>query len=950
MLINIILIVVFLLLVGLSAFHGVMRDLGKARTRGIGMLAAALLAVLLTLLTKDFWVSESLLDGLLAAAGNQQLFGDLMENSPTLAAMLFECMASLIAPILCLVYFAVLAFVMWIAYLIIAVVLADRLKEHTEKCKRSKLRAGIWGGVWGAVIFVMLMVPVAAYMEIATPVATSVLQADILSEESEQSLQETVDEYIAPVDGGTAMVYRAIGGGLLVDCMTDFSIDDQDIDFSEEVGSVCSLACSIVQIADEDFQNYGAKQTAAVNAVADAFEDSVLLPRIAGELVYGATDSWLNNRPFLGIDRPSAGNMADLFDPFINRVFEILRQDAHDPAALQRDIRTVADLINIFAEHRVFENLSSTDRLMSSLSSNGIMSKLLTKLGENNSMKALIPEVTNLGVRAIATTLDIPGDKAAIYEELLTNVAKNVNYTKTLPEDQRADFLVDSLKESFDEAGVPVDEEILLCYSVSMIEDLVESDKHSITADDVQAFFAIYATNANLTKSGEESSEQSTGGLSATLPLKERDPYASTVYAGKTKEELKKTGAAALANTYRYLMSLSFDDPTADFAEAKKTVKEIYTQVLEKESSELGVLDSFVLTQKPSNATYQASVGLQDAEMLVTSKVLLSDLLIDPLAVTEKLNGEGLNVEVAAITEIFTAANDLYKKVSYGSNIGLEQISGSVGKILDALKGSTGYGSEQTADLFTAILQSETVRSSANLDVKTATEMAQKATEGATAPNYTQTVTAVSKTVTVITNYNKEGHEVTDEEIVSLIRSINRQSAAMLEIYSTPKRLESHNVPAKYSGVSAELLANVFHYMAETAMTDAQYDQEAKALNALLNVAFTARENSGSKYLFAKDGRVSVFTGTADDTVALFMNSHAITSALKESLLKDGVVRPDRYDVYDLSAKQPADSTDYAECREAMLRYYEQHPTEENKLSLYALAALFGITDQPFLG
>ncbi|MBQ9806050.1 MAG: hypothetical protein IJW49_06045 [Clostridia bacterium] len=950
MIINVILIIVFLHLIGLSAFHGVLRDLGKARTRGIGMLIAAVLAVVLTLLTKDFWVSESLLDGVLAAAGNQQLFGDLMESSPTLAAMLFECMASLIAPILCLVYFIVLAFVMWIAYLIIAVVLADRLKEHTKKCKRSKLRAGIWGGVWGAVICVMLMVPLAAYMEIATPVATSVLQADILTEESEQSLQEAVDEYIAPVDGGSAMVYRAIGGGLLVDCMTDFSIDDQDIDFSEEVGSVCSLACSIVQLADEDFQNYGAKQTAAVNAVADAFEDSVLLPQIAGDLVYGATDSWLNNRPFLGIDRPSAGSMAELFDPFINRVFEILRQDAHDPAALQRDIRTVADMINIFAEHRVFENLSSTDRLMASLSSNGIMSKLLTKLGENSSMKALIPEVTNLGVRAIATTLDIPGDKVAVYEEFLASVAKDINYTKILPDDQRATYLADSLKESFDEAGIPIDEEILICYSVSMIEDLVENDKHSITADDVQAFFAIYATSEPVAKTEEEASEQSTDGLSATFPLKKEDPYANTVYAGKTAKELQKTGAAALANAYRYLMTLTFDYPTSDSAEATKTVKKIYTQVLEKDASEISALDSFALTQKPLDATYQASLGLQKSETLVTTKVLLSDLLIDPRVVTEKLNGEGLTVEVTAITDIFTAANDLYKKVSYGSNIGLEQISDSVGQILDALKASTGYGSDQTAELFTAILQSKTVRDSANLDVKTATEMAQKATEGESAPNYTQTVTVVSKAVTVITNYNKEGHEVTDEEIVSLIRNINRQSAAMLEIYSTPKRLEGHGVPTKYSSVTAELLTKVFHFMAAADLTDAQYEQEAKALNALLNVAFSARENSGSKYLFAKDGKVSVFSGTADETVALFMSSRAITSALRDSLLTDGAIRADRYDVYDLSAKQPADSTDYADCQAAMLRYYEQHPSEETKLSLYALAALFGITDQPFLG
>jgi len=950
---NLIFVGVFLLIIGLSALHGRSRNLGKARIRGICMLVSATLAVILTVLTKDFWVSDSLLDGVLAETGNQQLFGDLMESSPTLATMLSECMASLIAPLLCLVYFILLSFVSWIVYLIITVIFASSIREHTEKCKHSKLRASVWGGIWGAVICIMLMVPVSGYLEVAAPVTSSILESDILTADSEQYLQETVDEYIEPINGGTAMVYRAMGGGLLVDCMTDFSLEDQDIDFSEEIGSVSSLACGAIQLMDDDIENYGSKEATAVNAVADAFQDSTLLPAIAGELIYGATDNWLNNRPFLGMEPPTAGEMSELFDPFIHSLFVILHEDAHNSAALQADIRTVADMMNIFAEHGVFQNLSNKDRLMTSLSSDGIMGKLISKLGENQSMKALIPEVTNLGVRAIAVALEIPSDKTEVYDQLFADVTRAVNYTKILPEDQRANYLTAGLKTSFDEAGVPVDEEILQCYSVSMIEDLVNNnEKPDVTTEDVQAFFAVYAMNAVEGGESVQSELDSTQGLSAglTVVLGDTDPFANTVYAGKSEAELKKTGAAALAKVYISLKTLSFETPEEDAAEAKEIVLQVYAELLD-DDDRLADLSSFNMTAKLSKEGEQAAAGLKSAETLVTKKVLMSDLLIDSKSAAERLDAEAVALEAAAITEIFVAADNLQKQMAYGSNVGLEEISTPVGQILDALQSSGSYGQEQTAGLFTAILQSETVRTSANLDVKTATLMAEKATEGGEKPSYRQTMTVVSKTVTVMTELGKEGQEISDEELVELIRNINRQSAAMLEVYATPERVESYNVAPKYSGVSSELLTKIFHFMAVTEMSEEEYAKEATALNHLLDVAFSARENSGAKYLFAKEGQVSVFSGSAEEMVEIFMSSRSVTAALRDSFLDEtGNIRDDRFDVYDLGAKQPADSSDRGDCIDAMTAYYEQNPTEENKHSLYALSALFGITQDAFLG
>ena len=938
--INLIWVALFVLIVGLGVLQAYFRDLGKARIRGISVVSCAILAVVLTILTKDLWMSESTLDGILAGFGDTKMFVELMEVSPSLCEVILQCIASLIAPILCLVYFVLLAFLTWIAYLIVTMILSQKLKDHNEDAKHNKIRACIWGGVQGFVIFLILMVPVSSYVEIAAPIVDNVTKADILDDETEKNLQAIMDGYIAPVNNGTALVYRYMGGKLIVDSMTDFSVKDIDVDFSEEIGAVASLACNVVELANTEFTNYGPAEGAAVAAVADSFEESVLLPTITGELIYSATDSWLNGRTFLGIEKPSAGEMGAIFDPFLEALLEILHDDAKASQTLQADIRTVAAIVNIFAEHRVFENLSDVDQLMTTLSSNGIVGKLVTTLGENQSMKRLIPEITNLGVRAIATTLGVPADVHQVYGELLDDITKSVNYVKILPEDQRIDYLTENLGIAFDNAGVPIDEELLDCFSVSMIKDLVESDKAQISSNDIQAFFEVYAMNS---ESSLPQTTDSSEGLSATIPLNKNDRFAGTAYAGKSEDELKQTGAAVLAVVYSQLTMIDSEGNENFSVEAIAIISASYGNILNSDSTTMKKLESINLKKAPTAEGFKVTVALKQSDTMITQKVMMSDLLIDSKVAAGNINADTLDGEVETVTKIFDAANSLSKQLSYGNNIGVEEIAGSVGEILDALDSSNSYGGEKTASLFTAVLQSETVRETANIDMKTATQMAQKATEGN--PNYTQTMNVVSTTVTVMNKFSKEDEEITEEELIELIRSINPQSAGMLEVFATPERLQSYNVPEKYSGISSELIATVFHHMASAEFTDAEYQQEAKALNQMLNIALSARTSSGAKYLFAKEGQVSVLPYSAEEMVALFMSSQSIGATLRDTMLVNGVLREDRYDAFDLAAKMPTDSTDCQDGIAAFEAYYQANASEQNRQTINALAALLGISN-----
>ncbi len=937
---NLILTLFILLTIGISVLFGFLRGLGKSRIRGISVLACAVTAVLVTALLRGSVVSDTLMQETVIPwlqAMEQSEIADMLGMSPTLNAALLNTAYSLIAPVLCVVLFAVFSFITWLAYAIVTLIIGDALREHNENSAYPRTRAIAWGLIQGFVIVAICLIPVSTYLSIAPPAAEAVIDSGVLAEDEEQ-VQEILNNEILPMNKNFLLVtYRALGGNGLSSAMTNFKINDTKIKLNDEIDSIADFACNIIKLTEKKVEEYGEAEANVIMSIADSFEDSVLLPTIAGEVIYNVTDAWLNDRSFLGMSKPELGDMEELFAPFLERLFIVLRNDAKNTAALQADFRTVAQLISTLSAHGVFSNLSDTEGLMESMSSQGIINSMITTLGSNQSMKVLIPEITNMGVRAIATTLGIPSDVDAVYGSFLDEVAGSLNSVRDMSEAQRVGALSAKLTNAFDNAGIPIDKEIIDCYSVSMVEDLiVGTDKEQLTADDIQAFFTVYALN--VAEPAQEGSSDSSSGLSATKPLDSTDLFAGTVYEGKTEEELKKSGAAVLASVAKKLSQI---DPEGDIAEQAKTIlTETYEELLGSGSAVLETLVQIEITQPASNAGIEATASLQSSDEMITVVVTLTDLLVDTEQAAQGITSDTLEQESAAISAIFSAASDLTKQNADSEEIDVTKVAGTVGSILDSLNETQSFGSEKTSNLFTAVMQSETVRNSADMDMETATKMAEKATEGG--GNYTQTMNAVSSGIDVFTKLGNDNEKLTDEELVQLIRDINPQTAGMMEIYVTPTRIVGYGVDEQYSGTSAELLSTTFSYLAHAELSEDEFDKEAKALNQALNVAIAAKSHSSGRKLFGE------VLPSATETVHTFMASKSLSYSLRTTLLdENGKVKEGKYDAFDLSERIPETSSDYQECVDAMNAYYQNAPTEENYLTLKAISALLGV---PFDG
>ena len=938
---NLILCLVSVGIIAINILVCLGRGVHKSRVRALMIVGCAVGAVALTVVSRSAVVSETVMANniipFLNTLPNMSVAVEMLNISATLREILANIITSLTTPIICVLLFLVLSFFTWIVYLVLGI-----KKKSTTL---GGLRALGWGALQGIVCVAVVMIPIASYTEYVPAIGTTVLESGILPTEQQEPVQEALKE-VEAANKGVLVVYRALGGQQVCNALGNFKVNGHTVAMTEEINSITSLGIQAYRIGKTPVAEYGSTEVLAMHAIADSFEDSVLLPTIAGEIIYDATQKWLNDQPFFGIAKPSFGEMNDAFDPLFTSLLTILNTDARDTEALQADFSTVADMIATLAENGIFADFSNTDALLEKLSAKGVVTQLIYSLGENQSMKVLIPEINKLGMRIIATTLGVPENADVIYNSFIDDVVVALNEIRTLEGEQaRIETLSSKLDQAFDEAGIVVDPALLDCYSASMITDLLKGTD-PITMQDVQDFFTIL----NLSMVGEPAPEQPDEPLTDEIVYRESFALAESqtsnttlsgnAYADMTDEQLQKSGAATLASALKKL------------AEAQTVGEEtgvvlvtVYAELLVEAPETLEKLASVQLTVAVSEETIEVSASLSSAETVknITKKVTLEDLLIDSEAAAETITEETIQKEADAISAIFDAANELKTQLGQGSEMKLEDVAGAVGNILDSLGQTETFGSDKTADLFTAVLQSETVREAAGLDMKTATDMANSVTDSSKGEvSYTQTLTVVTGSISVVTKLGQNGETVTEEELIELIRNLNPQTAGMIEVYVTPARMESYNVPAQYATTTAQLISSLFHYMANETLSD--YDAEAKALNQILSVALSAKDHSDADSLYTKDGVEGVLPGTAYETVSTFLGSDAITYALRSTLLdENGKVIEDRRDAFGWGESMNTESEVYKETVDAIKTYYQEHKDEETKSDLIAFAALLGV-------
>lgn len=947
-----ILLGIVVLICGICAGISALRGLSKSIIRVSTVLFSAVAALVTCLILKGSIPSAEeavilLKDnlGLLAqflggsTTATIEEFLPFAEISPTLVEIAIQLVASLIMPLLCLLLFFLYALLTGLIYSIVTLILRKSLKASDEKKSHPRLIAAGLGLAQGLIIVAILFIPISGYLRVGEPALSTLVEQELV--DANDPAIQTVQNVVTEIDGAPVMkVYRVLGGNLMTSSLMKMEVADMNVKLEEEVDSITVLAVHVLNLSKTELAAYGEREAEILRAIGDSFDDSKLITPIAGDILYAASDAWLKGEAFLNMEKPDMGESTELLEPFVDAMLEIVHDDAPVDVLLQGDVKTLTEMAAILAQNGAFASMSDTDALLTVVSDEKVVKPLITTLGENRTMKLLIPEITNLGVRAIGQVLNIPQNTEAVYGNFMNEVAGALNEVGQLSEATQVTELSNRLGTAFDEAGIIVDDEVLDFYATSMAHDLVENNENGqVTAGDVQAFFLLYADQITAVMGETTLSRPSYDMLSYHKLADDEDAFAGTVYAGMTDDERKATAAAVLAQLCSELSRLNGEDES--FSEqAQVIVSTAFTGLLGEDHAILEAVISVEITQPVSSSSIQNTASMKSTEeMKKTSTVVtVEHLLVNSKVAADSITADTIAAEADAIAAIFNTAGalvDTLNNTNSDKPLDMNTLATSLGTILDSLKSTGSFGEDKTATLFTAVLQSKTVRDTAGLDMKTATEMANKATEGG--GNYTQTMGTVAGSLGIMEKL-QNNEKITDEELVDFMKNLTPQSAGMFQVFVTGDRLVTYGVPQQHSVVTAELVSSTFTYMAREDLKD--YDKEAKALNVVLQMAMSAKDSENKKLFSSSDDAGDGKLPTAKTAVSRVLDSEALRYSFVD-VLTDGE-KVTRFDPFGIGEKVNHGSQEYLDCQAAIYEYRDAHP-ETDDLVFEAVAAMFGV-------
>ncbi len=448
----------FILAMLVSVLFALVRGMSKSRVRFIILAVCLILAFVITWAFKSgantvYPQFEDMIEQALTSEEAKEVY-QLVSGSEPMQETLIGFATALVAPLFFFIVFTALRIVTWIIYFIVMLFIGGKMKRGDEGKALRGLRTLALGILQGALIFFVLMTPVYAYVEVALPVAKTALEQEEVqnalnggtdSEAAEQTAANTRNVYYTMcVDfgenatsiltklGGEKItlgvnvdpaaieqmmastqnnffysMYAKLGGNLTCNFLTEFKSGGEKTNVLKEVNAISKLAVEALKLKDiKGVESLDEKTALVISGLMDNIGESKLTQTIVGEVIYAVTDAWKNDRAVLGIEKPKLDPMVD---PILSAIIDDFHGDARNSTQLSADFKTLGEMVAVMAKADLFKEISGEntdpDQIIESLAKGTVIKDLISAIGKNETLKNLIPELANVGMRAIGSAL-----------------------------------------------------------------------------------------------------------------------------------------------------------------------------------------------------------------------------------------------------------------------------------------------------------------------------------------------------------------------------------------------------------------------------------------------------------------------------------------------------------------------------------------------------------------
>jgi hypothetical protein len=915
------------------------------RTIGIGVSFIAALISVFAVKGIGYSTVAPIITPLLSGTESGESLIDFLSSAESVGETLVSVCGAFAAPLVFAAVYMTFTIITWIIGWIVSFVMM--LVSPAAGKKRSPVVI-IPCVILQAIITVFVVItPFSAYGSCAESITDRV---SVLDKNSELGDNEIIDIIEDANSSFTVSAYRAVGGELFCNWITTFKVGEEKSNLGNEADSIGRIAADVIYLSGNKVTDYDSDEAEAIKDISDGMSSSVVLPTLLGEVIYSATDEWLGDGgSFFGVPAPDLEKYgAGIFKEAFTHLLEIFHNDARDREALCDNIDTLANTVAILAEDGIFSAMGNGgNALIDKLSGGTTVRKLVDEFGSNPGFKVLIGDVTNIGMRAIGTSLNIPENAEQIYSDFTGNIAEGLTDLNTsgASEEDKCAELTNIIKEAFVESGVAaeLDDEVARLYAKMILEDF--GSYGEVTKEDVADFFRAYS---EVSKSLDPQENKLDNGAGSVLLLGGEAEYSSDAYAEKSLEELKtNSGAGVLAVIMNQIVEAN-NSGSCDDETVRRIIEEALVEFARNAGKDEELAREFAGSLAVGAAEFTEdflfiteSLHSSEAMEEVSSIITVEDLLIDPEGLAAVLDSkEAVEKEAEAIGKVFESVGEIADLLGGIDNstekVNLSEVAEGLGGILDGLSETSSVGSENTGKLMTAVLQSQTVRDAADLDMATATELAKAATESENGKvNYTETMTGIAAGAGVAEKLSDENAELTRDDIRELLESMNPQTAKVLKTYMNEKRIAGFGVPEGKVPLATEMISNLLDEMGDKEKYGGAYENEIDGITTLFDLlnAATAKDAEG-KAIFNHGDEIGRLKTDAYSFTGSILQSNMVCDSLEKTLVKDGAFMQDPFGL-NLDEK----GRDYVAVKDALDKHHGEN--EHNRVDL--IAALFGI-------
>lgn len=476
---------VFLVAAAIAILIGVLK--GKKRawqlsvTRMILTVVSALLSALASSLTAYYGIS-ALIDTFVPAD-----IIAMMQDVPTAKPIIVALAAMLVAPLLFLLFYLIIrliamAFTKMLTRVFVKITTKkkeapaeeEKKPEQAEsapaeagseyykklfgedtpvtvsakKPKEFGLEKNSWvsalcGGLCGLLTLCVLAVPSVGSLGVIDDIASLPLHS--LAEGDESGIVEMAANALdASANNAGTFTVELMGGGLLYDAMTTYSVDGQLATLRKETGTVRAVANAVVLSTDEEADK--AEAAESVRDISGAFNKSAILPMLLSDIVGSAAEDWRDGEAFYGIEKPSFG---ESMDPLMMSLIESFANS--DRETIKTDVETVTNITATLIEKDALASFGEDPLAL--FAQEDTISSVLLELLENPRLCVMVDGFADFGIAAVMNTVSIPDDIEPLYEEF-KGTFMNVQA-------ESAEELTALYSEVFDDYGIRADEELI---------------------------------------------------------------------------------------------------------------------------------------------------------------------------------------------------------------------------------------------------------------------------------------------------------------------------------------------------------------------------------------------------------------------------------------------------------------------------------------------------------